>query len=49
MCIITDENDIIVSISIIPGIQPIPSQFKVYFPVIGELPQVGDVFKPPPA
>ena len=33
MCIITDENDIIVSISLIPGVNDIPKRFHVYFPV----------------
>jgi hypothetical protein len=33
MCIITDENNVIVSISFIPGCNPISSKYKVYFPV----------------
>jgi hypothetical protein len=48
MCVITDENDVVVSVSLIPGIRPIPSRFKVYFPVVGELPREGDVYKPAP-
>lgn len=45
MCIITDENDIVVSISLIPGIEPIHPRYHVYFPVNCELPYVGDKFK----
>jgi hypothetical protein len=48
MCIITDENDIVVSVSLIPGINQIPSRFKVYFPFVGDLPCEGDVYKPAP-
>jgi hypothetical protein len=33
MCIITDENNIIVSISFIPGLGIIPEGYNVYFPV----------------
>lgn len=46
MCIITDENDIVVSVSLIPGVNPIPPQFNVYFPVTGDLPREGDTYKP---
>jgi len=48
MCVITDENDVVVSVSLIPGVNPIPSRFKVYFPVVGKLPCKGDVYKPAP-
>jgi len=27
--VITDENDVVVSVSLIPGVNPIPSRFKV--------------------
>lgn len=30
MCVITDENNIIVSISLIRGLKHIPEQFNVY-------------------
>ena len=33
MCIITDEKGVVLSISIIPGVESIPSHLKVYFPV----------------
>jgi len=46
MCVITDENNVVVSISFIPGVDPIPLCFNVYFPVVGELPSMGDVYKP---
>lgn len=48
MCVITDKNDVVVSVSLIPGVNPIPSQFNVYFPVVGKLPNEGDVYKPAP-
>jgi len=38
MCIITDENDVVVSISFIPGCDEILDTYKVYFPWVGELP-----------
>jgi len=44
MCIITNENDVVVSVSLIPGIQLIPDNFNVYFPVVGELPCCGDIY-----
>ncbi len=31
-CVITDENDIVVSISMIPGTKLIPNNYNVYFP-----------------
>lgn len=48
MCVITDENDMVVSVSLIPGVKPISSRFNVYFPVVGELPCEGDTYKPVP-
>ena len=46
MCVITDQNHVVVSISLIPGVGYIPPSFHVYFPVVGELPKEGDVYKP---
>lgn len=46
MCIITNENDIVVSVSLIPGVNPIPSTFNIYFPVRDGIPRIGDVYKP---
>ena len=40
MCIITDENHIVVSVSLIPGLGSIPSNWHVYFPV-DETPMIG--------
>jgi len=34
MCIITDENNKVVSISLIPGLGDIPNNYHVYFPVV---------------
>ena len=45
-CVITNEKDIVVSISLIPGNESIPSSYNVYFPVTGILPMVGEVYKP---
>ncbi len=50
MCVITRKTDnIVVSISLIPGIleDGVLSIYNVYFPVIGELPNVGDVWEGP--
>jgi len=47
MCVITDENDIVVSISLIPGVNNIPVGYKVYFPVENiEGVYVGSIYKP---
>ena len=48
MCVITDENNVVISVSLIPGVNPIPSRFNVYFPVVGDLPSVGQIYKPAP-
>lgn len=45
MCIITDEQDIVISISFIPGLSIIPDGWHVYFPFVGDLPDIGDYFK----
>lgn len=46
MCVITDEKDIVVSVSLIPGIGHIPNGYHVYFPYNGNLPKEGKHFKP---
>lgn len=44
MCIITDGHKV-VSVSLIPGVDlRLPKGFVIYFPWVGELPKVGDVF-----
>jgi len=45
MCIITDNNHIVISISLIPGTGEIPNNWHVYFPYTKELPQKGEYFK----
>ena len=46
MCIITDENHIVVSISLIPGLGYIPSNWHCYFPAnCVDLPQEGDHYE----
>jgi hypothetical protein len=44
MCVITDENHIVVSVSLIFGAAEINSRLNVYFPVVGDIPSVGDMF-----
>lgn len=46
MCIITNDKHIVVSISLIPGFGTFPSNYHVYFPYTGNLPQNGDYFLP---
>jgi hypothetical protein len=46
MCIITNENHIVISISLIPGIHYIPDNFHVYWPWDKEIPSEGDYFNP---
>jgi hypothetical protein len=45
MCVITDTNDIVVSVSLIPGVGDIPIGFHVYFPV-KDCPAEGTFYKP---
>lgn len=47
-CVITNKNDVVVSVSLIPGVQEIPPNLNVYFPVTGDLPKKGDVYVPKP-
>lgn len=44
MCIITDHNDIVVSVSLIPGVEEIPFGFNVYAYHTGDIPRLGDKF-----
>ena len=46
MCIITDKNHIVISISLIPGPGPFPEDCHIYFPYNGNLPFMGEIFKP---
>lgn len=43
MCVITDENGVVLSVSLIPGSIPIKAGLKWYFPVVGDYPKEGDV------
>ncbi len=45
MCVITDNNHIVVSVSFIPGLDDIPLGFHLYFPV-NEIPALGTFFQP---
>jgi len=48
MCIITDENHIVQSVSLIPGTGFIPGNWHCYFPAnctVGNLPQEGDYYE----
>jgi len=42
MCVITDENDVVVSVSLIPGMSKIPVGWHCYFPV--DYATVGSVY-----
>ena len=44
MTVITDENDIVVEVCLIPGTGLFPAGWHVYFPCLGEIPAVGAVF-----
>lgn len=46
MCVITDNNHIVVSVSFICGCNMIPEGFHVYFPVVGYIPSEGDFYLP---
>ncbi len=46
MCIITNDEHVVVSISLLPGLGNIPDSYHVYFPYKGELPNQGDYFNP---
>jgi len=48
MCVITDQNNKVVSLSIIPGLDPIPKGFHCYFPV-DDLPAIGSIYINPEA
>ena len=44
MTVITDENDIVVEVCLIPGLGAFPPGYHVYFPVCGDIPSIGSVF-----
>ena len=44
MCIVTDENDVVKSVSLIPGVGNMPESWNCYFPVINGLPKEGDIW-----
>lgn len=46
MCVITDEDHIVRSVSFIPGLGNISADWHCYFPVTGPLPSVGEVYNP---
>ena len=46
MCIITNTEHIVVSVSLIPGLSNIPESFHCYFPVKGLIPKEGDYYLP---
>lgn len=45
MCVITDANHIVVSVSLIRGVDYIPNGFHIYEFVSG-IPSIGDFYKP---
>lgn len=45
MCVITDSNHIVVSVSLIIGLADIPDGFHVYFPV-QDAPSEGSFYQP---
>ena len=46
MCIITNECNIVISISLIPGLDTIPSNWHCYFPAdCRDLPNEGDYYE----
>ena len=45
MCVITDENHIVKSVSFIPGLGNIPADWHCYFPV-QETPALGTIYNP---
>lgn len=46
MCIITNDKHIVVSVSLIPGLGTILSNYHVYFPYTENLPKERDYFLP---
>lgn len=44
MCIVLDASNVVVSVSLIPGVDQIPSGYKVIFPWVGSrIPFEGDI------
>ena len=44
MTVITDENDLVIEVCLIPGAGQFPANVHVYFPVIGDIPRIGSKF-----
>lgn len=44
MTVITDINDLVVEVCLIPGVGNLPAGYHVYFPVIGDIPAIGTKF-----
>lgn len=44
MCVITDENDVVVVVSFTRGLGSIPEKWHVYFPV-DDSPLVGSIYR----
>lgn len=43
MCVITDINNKVLSVSLIPGLNPLPNGAIMYFPWMGNPPSIGDI------
>lgn len=46
MCVITDENHVVMSVSLIPGLGTLPEDWHCYFPVWDDLPITGSIYNP---
>lgn len=46
MVVVTDENDIVIQVALIPGTIEVPESFHIYFPVKEKLPNIGEKFIP---
>lgn len=46
MTVITDTNDIVIEVCLIPGAGRFPADVHVYFPVLGAIPSLGSKFTP---
>lgn len=44
MTVITDENDRVVEVALIPGLGRVPVGYHLYFPCMGEIPAIGSIF-----
>jgi hypothetical protein len=43
MCVICDQENRVISVSLIPGLGLIPEGYKVYFPWCGEIPAMNEI------